>query len=117
MRNKKNQRWLWYAWEPRLKRVVAPVFGDRSRKTLDKLLALLSPFNIRFYCTDDYVVYNNLPEEEHLTGKMFTQRIERTNLTQRTRVKRLNRKTISYSKSEEMHDKVIGTFIEREYYF
>ncbi|WP_244590824.1 IS1 family transposase, partial [Xenorhabdus hominickii] len=31
--------------------------------------------------------------------------------------KRLNRKTISYSKSEEMHDKVIGTFIEREYYF
>ncbi|WP_244590771.1 IS1 family transposase, partial [Xenorhabdus hominickii] len=65
----------------------------------------------------DYVVYDNLPEEDHLTGKTFTQRIERTNLTQRTRIKRLNRKTISYSKSEEMHDKVIGTFIEREYYF
>ncbi|WP_157104611.1 IS1 family transposase [Xenorhabdus hominickii] len=115
--NKKNQRWLWYAWEPRLKRIVAHVFGDRSRKTLDKLLALLSSFNIRFYCTDDYVVYDNLPEEDHLTGKTFTQRIERTNLTQRTRIKRLNRKTISYSKSEEMYDKVIGTFIEREYYF
>ncbi|WP_415843361.1 IS1 family transposase, partial [Xenorhabdus thuongxuanensis] len=28
----------------------------------------------------------------------------------------LNRRTIGYSKSEEMHDKVIGTFIEREYY-
>ncbi|MDE1480851.1 IS1 family transposase, partial [Xenorhabdus bovienii] len=27
-----------------------------------------------------------------------------------------NRKTIGYSKSEEMHDKVIGTFIERENY-
>ncbi|WP_340615970.1 IS1 family transposase, partial [Xenorhabdus entomophaga] len=25
-------------------------------------------------------------------------------------------KTIGYSKSEEMHDKVIGTFIERENY-
>ncbi|MCC8365412.1 IS1 family transposase, partial [Xenorhabdus sp. PB61.4] len=25
-------------------------------------------------------------------------------------------KTIGYSKSEEMHDKVVGTFIEREYY-
>ncbi|CDL86224.1 hypothetical protein XCR1_2870001 [Xenorhabdus cabanillasii JM26] len=48
MGNKKNQRWLWYAWESRLKRIVAHVFGDRSRKTLDKLLALLSPFNIRF---------------------------------------------------------------------
>ncbi len=31
--NKKNQRGLWYVWEPRLKRIVAHVFGDRSRKT------------------------------------------------------------------------------------
>ncbi|MDC9623465.1 IS1 family transposase [Xenorhabdus sp. XENO-7] len=115
--NKKNQRGLWYAWEPRLKRIVAHVFGDRSRKTLDKLLTLLSPFNIRFYCTDDYAVYDSLPEEEHLTGKTFTQRLERNNLTHRTQIKRLNRKTIGYSKSEEMHDKVIGTFIERENYF
>ncbi|MDE1478485.1 IS1 family transposase [Xenorhabdus bovienii] len=59
----------------------------------------------------------NLTEEDHLTGKTFTQRIERTNLTQRTRVKRLNRKTISYLKSEEINDKMIGTFIEREYFF
>ncbi|MDE9467257.1 IS1 family transposase, partial [Xenorhabdus bovienii] len=51
------------------------------------------------------------------TGKTFTQRIERTNLTHRTRIKRLNRKTLGYSKSAEMHDKVIGTFIEREHYF
>ncbi len=114
--SKKNQRWLWYAWEPRMKRIVAHVFGDRSRKTLDKLLALLSPFKVRFYCTDDYAVYDCLSEEEHLTGKRFTQRIERTNLTHRIRLKRLNRKTIGYSKSEEMHDKVIGTFIERENY-
>ncbi len=99
-----------------MKRIVAYVFGDRSRKTLDKLLALLSPFKVLFYCTDDYVVYDCLSEEEYLTGKMFTQRIERTNLTPRIRLKRLNRKTIGYSKSEEMHDKVIGTFIERENY-
>ncbi|WP_222941746.1 IS1 family transposase, partial [Xenorhabdus indica] len=46
----------------------------------------------------------------------FTQRIERENLTLRNRLKRLNRKTLSYSKSPKMHDKVIGTFIEREYY-
>ncbi|MBJ9298876.1 IS1 family transposase, partial [Citrobacter freundii] len=30
--------------------------------------------------------------------------------------KRLNRKTLGYSKSVEMHDKIIGTFIEREHY-
>nr|WP_282561670.1 IS1 family transposase [Providencia sp. 21OH12SH02B-Prov] len=34
----------------------------------------------------------------------------------RNRLKRLNRKTLGYSKSPEMHDKIIGTFIEREYY-
>ncbi|WP_187650959.1 IS1 family transposase [Xenorhabdus indica] len=115
--HKKNPRWLWYAWEPTMKRIVAHVLGDRSRKTLKKLLTLLSPFNIQFYCTDNYAVYNCLPEGKHLTGKKFTQRIERTNLTLRIRIKRLNRKTIGYSKSEEIHDKVIGTFIEREYYF
>ncbi|BET95899.1 hypothetical protein TCT1_08200 [Xenorhabdus sp. TCT-1] len=115
--NKKNQRWLGYAWEPLMKRIVAHVFGDRSRKTLKKLLALLAPFDIQFYCTDNYAVYDCLPEEKHLTGKALTQRIERTNLTLRIRIKRLHRKTIGYSKSEVMHDKVIGTFIEREYYF
>ncbi|WP_230579699.1 IS1 family transposase, partial [Xenorhabdus bovienii] len=31
--------------------------------------------------------------------------------------KRLNRKTLGYSKSVEMHDKIIGTFIEREFYY
>ncbi|MDR0218287.1 MAG: IS1 family transposase, partial [Enterobacteriaceae bacterium] len=64
-----------------------------------------APFEIQFYCTDNYAVCDCLLEEKHFRGKKFTQRI-----------KRLNRKTIGYSKSEEMHDKVIGTFIEREYY-
>ncbi|WP_370630332.1 IS1 family transposase [Xenorhabdus sp. PB61.4] len=42
--------------------------------------------------------------------------MERENLTLRNRLKRLNRKTLGYSNSPEMHDKVIGTFIKREYY-
>ncbi|CDH04829.1 transposase (fragment) [Xenorhabdus bovienii str. oregonense] len=28
--NKKCQRWLWYAWEPRLKRIIAHAFGARE---------------------------------------------------------------------------------------
>lgn len=52
--NKKRQRWLWYAWEPRLKRIIAHVFGSRSKKTLGKLLKLLSGFRIAFWCTDGY---------------------------------------------------------------
>ncbi|EEQ12694.1 transposase B [Yersinia frederiksenii ATCC 33641] len=57
-----------------------------------------------------------LPATKHITGKLYTQRIERENLNLRNRLKRLNRKTLGYSKPAEMHDKIIGTFIEREHY-
>ena len=57
-----------------------------------------------------------MPEKTHITGKLYMQRIERENLNLRKRLKRLNRKTLGYSKSAEMHDRVIGTFIEREHY-
>lgn len=114
--NKKQQRWLWYAWEPRLKRIIAHTFGRRSKKTLRKLLRLLSDFDVTFWCTDNFSAYDILPSEKHITGKLYTQRIERENLNLRNRLKRLNRKTLGYSKSAEMHDKIIGTFIEREYY-
>ncbi|END0960685.1 IS1 family transposase, partial [Escherichia coli] len=53
---------------------------------------------------------------KHVASKFYTQRIERENLNLRNRLKRLNRKTLGYSKSPEMHDKIIGTFIEREHY-
>ncbi|HGX8986644.1 TPA: IS1 family transposase, partial [Escherichia coli] len=114
--NKKQQRWLWYAWEPRFKRIVAHAFGRRSKKVFRQLLKRLSGFNVAFWCTDNFRAYDILPNEKHITGKLYTQRIERENLNLRNRLKRLNRKTLGYSKSTEMHDKVIGTFIEREYY-
>ncbi|MDE9428664.1 hypothetical protein KKI99_09280 [Xenorhabdus bovienii] len=44
-----------------------------------RLLELLLPFNIRFFCTDDFSSYKQLPEEKHLVGKPFTQHIERIN--------------------------------------
>ncbi|WP_214270200.1 IS1 family transposase, partial [Escherichia coli] len=37
-----------------------------------------------------------VPKAKHLTGKIFTQRIECNNLTPRTRIKRLARKTIRF---------------------
>ncbi|OZI15399.1 IS1 family transposase, partial [Sodalis-like symbiont of Philaenus spumarius] len=53
----------------------------------------------------------------HLTGKIFTQRIERNNLTLRTRIKRLARKTICVSRSVEIHEKVIGACIEKHMFY
>ncbi|STG51742.1 iso-IS1 InsB protein, transposase [Escherichia coli] len=63
--------------------------------------------------TDEWGSYaRELPKEKHLTGKIFTQHIERNNLTLRTRIKRLARRTICFSRSVELHEKVIGAFIE-----
>ncbi|EFW9640648.1 IS1 family transposase, partial [Shigella flexneri] len=64
--------------------------------------------------SDDWGSYaREVPKEKHLTGKIFTQRIARNNRTLRTRIKRLARKTICFSRSVEIHEKVIGSFIEK----
>lgn len=108
--NKKQQRWLWYAWESRFKRIVG------LRKRFAELLKLVSGFNVAFWCTNNFSVYDVLTNENHITGKLYTQLIERENLNRCNRLKRLSRKTLGYSKSAEMHDKIIGTLIEREHY-
>lgn len=46
-------------------------------------------------------------------GKQNAQKIERKHWTLRTRIKRLTRKTICFSRSIQMHDIVIGLFVNR----
>jgi insertion element IS1 protein InsB len=112
--NKKNPRWLWHALDRQTGKVLAYVFGKRKDEVFRELKALLEPFGIQKYCTDGWGAYSrNLPEEKHEIGKRKTQTIERKHLGLRTRIKRLQRKTICYSRSEEMHDIVIGLFINR----
>jgi insertion element IS1 protein InsB len=79
-----------------------------------KLKALLEPFGITRYDTDSWGAYpRHLDAEEHTPGKWNTQQIERKHLTLRTRIKRLTRKTICFSKSTQMHDMAIGLFVNR----
>jgi len=112
--NKGNQRWLWHALDRRSGKVLAYVFGRRKDEVFLELKRLLEPFGIQKYCTDGWGAYErHIPPEQHEVGKRKTQRIERKHLTLRTRIKRLARKTICFSRSEEMHDIVIGLFINR----
>ncbi len=111
---KTNPRWLWHAIDRRTGQVLAYVFGARKDKVFLQLKALLEPFGIKRYCTDGWGAYErHLSVELHEVGKQKTQRIERKHLSLRTRIKRLVRKTICFSKSELMHDLVIGLFINR----
>ncbi|WP_134805587.1 IS1-like element IS1N family transposase [Shigella dysenteriae] len=116
--SKARQHWLWYAYNTKTRGVLAYTFGPRTDETCRELLALLTPFNIGMITSDDWGSYGReVPKDKHLTGKIFTQRIERNNLTLRTRIKRLARKTICFSRSVEIHEKVIGTFIEKHMFY
>jgi insertion element IS1 protein InsB len=70
---------------------------------------------IRHFYTDGADVYaRHLEPEHHTVGKIHTQKIERKHLTFRTRLKRLVRKTICFSKSVLLHDIVIGLCVNRD---
>jgi insertion element IS1 protein InsB len=76
--------------------------------------ALLEPFGITRYDTDYWGAYTrHFDPAEHHPGKWNMQQIEGKHLTLRTRIKRLTRKTICFSRSIQMHDIVIGLFVSR----
>lgn len=114
VRTKAKQRWLWHAIDQATGKVLAYVFGTRKDEAFLQLKALLSPFGISRFYTDDWGAYErHLDASKHEVGKHNTQKIENKHLSLRTRIKRLARKTICFSKTILMHDLVIGMFINR----
>jgi len=112
--SKAQQRWLWHAIDHLTGVVLAYVLGTRADVVFEQLHALLKPFGIIHFYTDAAGVYGrHLPAANHTIGKVYTQQIERKHLTLRTRIKRLARKTICFSKSVLLHDIVIGLFVNR----
>ncbi|MEM6846348.1 MAG: IS1 family transposase, partial [Bacteroidota bacterium] len=86
--------------------------GRRTNATFQKLINLLPNRLIDRLDTDDWKSYTSVRFTPiYRIGKDLTWRIERKNLDLRTRIKRLVRKTICFSKSTQVHDAVIGRFI------
>ena len=105
VQNKGNQRWLWLAIDHETRTILAYAFGQRKDTVFRQFQTLLEPFGITKFYTDDWGSYRrNIDAEKHFIGKKNTQRIERKNLTLRTRIKRLCRKTICFSKTVLMHE-------------
>jgi insertion element IS1 protein InsB len=112
--SKKQQRWLWSAIDHRSGKMLAYVLAPHEDSALVQLKALLQPFGLTRFYTDAWGAYLRLLDSQgHVVGKANTQKIERKHLTLRTRIKRLARKTICFSKSIQLHDIVIGLFINR----
>lgn len=112
VQSKQHQRWLWHAIDHQTGKVLADVLASHEDAALKQLHTLLAPFSMGRFYTDSWGAYLRwLDAQQHTVGKANTQQIERKHLTLRTRIKRLARKTICFSKSEQMHDTVIGLFI------
>ncbi|WP_461067001.1 IS1 family transposase [Spirosoma horti] len=60
--------------------------------------------------------FDCLDQRLYLVNKASLQGLERKNLTRRTRLKRLTRRTICYSKSILVHDTAIGLFINQFFF-
>ena len=111
---KANPRWLWHAIDHHTGKVLAYVFGRRQDEVFLRLQALLEPFGITRFYTDGWGAYErHIAPEQHTVGKQHTQKIESKHINLRTRIKRLVRRTICFSKTERMHDLVIGLFVNR----
>jgi insertion element IS1 protein InsB len=112
--SKANPRWLWHAIDHQSGTVLAYVFGRRKDAVFLQLQALLEPFGIHRFYTDGWGAYErHIDPEQHHVGKENTQKIESKHINLRTRIKRLVRRTICFSKTTTMHDLVIGLFINR----
>jgi IS1 family transposase/transposase-like protein len=100
VKRKQNFIWLVYALEKESKSVVSFNVGKRTNKTLNRVVETLKLSEAKKIFTDRLKNYRFLIDEKlHSVKRYGTNHIERKNLTLRTALKRLNRKTICFSKS------------------
>ena len=111
---KETPCWLWHAINHENGELIAYVLGSREHGMLQQLLELLNGLNLNIvsvYSDNNFAYHDGISPEILQTGKKNTQKIERKHLTFRTRLKRLARKTICFSKSLHMHKIMIGLLI------
>jgi len=112
--NKDNPRWLWHAIDHHRGKVLAYVFGRRKDEVFLQLKQLLEPFGINCFYTEGWGAYERHVEpQKHEVDKQNMHKIESQHINLRTRIKRLARRTICFSKTIQMHDIVIGLFLNR----
>lgn len=98
--NKKQVVWLTYVLEQESKEVINFYIGKKTKEVIKPLIDAVLLLKPKTIYTDKLNVYPSLiPQELHSTQRYRTNRIERMNLTLRTHIKRLTRKTICFSKS------------------
>jgi IS1 family transposase len=98
--NKSNVVWITYAMERKSKKVIGFILGSKTKENIMSLVSALILSEPKRIYTDGLNLYPGLiPKAIHRRFQYCTNRIERNNLTIRTHLKRLSRKTICFSRS------------------
>jgi len=100
IKNKTKECWVICALDKQNGQVVDFKVGKRTKKNLKRVTDTLLLANCKQIFTDGLEIYKHIiPAVLHKVKRYGTNHIERKNLTLRTHLKRLNRKTIAFSKS------------------
>ncbi|MBL1177036.1 MAG: IS1 family transposase [Pantanalinema sp. GBBB05] len=100
---KKTKFWLWTAVDHFRVGILGWVLGDHSANTFEPLWAIVRTWQCYFYVTDGWSVYPGfIPPGDQIVSKTYMTRVECENTRLRHYLARLHRKTLCYSKSEEM---------------
>jgi insertion element IS1 protein InsB len=113
-----RKRWVRIALCRATRQAVAYFIGDRSRESCRELRGRIPVAYRSGHCFTDFrEAYSPvIPAEQHIAaGKEsgLTARVERWNNTLRQRLARFVRKTLSFSKSETMHEVCLRLFLHR----
>jgi IS1 family transposase len=111
VRRKSNKRWTWVALCRRTRQVVACVVGDRGEATCRRLWEAIPPaYRACTSYSDFWAAYATVfPSDTHHSVDKKSGGLahgERWHNTLRQRLARYVRKTLSFSKSEHMHERV-----------
>lgn len=110
--SKSNECWVIYAINKLNGVVIEMTVGRRTKENIRKVVNTVLSLNPKRIFTDGLVIYKGLiPQTIHRVFQYNTNKIERKNLTLRTHIKRLVRKTICYSKSTQMLDACLKIYL------
>ncbi len=110
--NKKNECRLIYAINKKTRQIIDFCAGRRTKENIKKVVDKLLKLNAKKIYTDGLNTYQSLIKAQmHIAYKGCTNHIERKNLTIRMQLKRLSRKTICFSKSEQLLESCFYLYI------
>jgi IS1 family transposase len=106
--------WVISAYCRESKRIVRLSVGSRTNKTLNRVLISLQLSEAQKVYTDQLKHYRFLIEKNiHKTKSRMTNHLERMHLNLRTHLKRLNRRSIGFSRSVVMLISILKIYLWR----